>query len=123
RHAVRGACEWPIGNETASDLLESAISLTANRLVRTHPLGPDRMPISMWIRSLCLEELIRVSDHFQNDLMAVVDHLGTQGWEFAGRVEAWDRFLRTRSLNHPLRHETVELYAEALDQTIWEVGL
>ena len=121
RPAVRGACEWPTDEHSAG--LDAAVRLTAARVVRTKPIGEDRIPISLWVRSLCFEELVRVAVHFNNELTQVVDLLGEQGWDFAGRVEAWDRFLRTRSLGYPFSEEMAQLCGSAVSQSTWEVGL
>ena len=71
------------------------VELVSDGLLKTHT-NLSETPIASQIRSLFLDEMLRVSQYTDGDLTTVASHLKNSGWRFAGDGECWDRFLRTR---------------------------
>ena len=74
---------------------QAIVELVSDGLLRTQANSTE-IPLTAQIRSIFLDEMLRISQYTDGDLTTVASHLKNSGWRFAGDGECWDRFLRTR---------------------------
>ena len=79
---------------------QALVELVSDGLLKT-PVNSSEIPLTDQIRSLFLDEMLRVSQFTDGDLTILVSHLKNSGWRFAGDGDSWDRFLRTRHSARP----------------------
>jgi hypothetical protein len=96
-------------------------ALVSDGFVRTDSILPGGLPLAVIVRSLLLEELVRVTPRI-GDLTEVVEALAQNGWRFAGSEESWDRFLRTRVEGYGWDAELPHVLGRAADRQLWEMG-
>jgi hypothetical protein len=81
------------------------------------------MPISILLRSIFLEEMIRISRHAEGELVGVAAAMRKHGWQFAADEEAWDRFLKTRyDQSHVSATNLEDKSLLPLNKSSWEIG-
>jgi enoyl-CoA hydratase/carnithine racemase len=123
--AAPGLVEWEVDDASTSDpdapLLARALGLVADGYLRTSA-SAGGVPLSVHLRSLFLEELLRVAGSAGHDLPQLVEWLKAEGWRFAGDEEAWDRFLKTRQEAYAYDAEIGGLGARPIDRASWEIG-
>ena len=83
-------------NYESSEIINTLVNFVSDGLT-TAPVQVDSPPLAVKIRSLFLDEMLRMTQYADGDLVALVISLQHSGWRFAGNEESWDRFLRTRS--------------------------
>lgn len=124
--AEPGYLEWPGGEpEELAGALPDEILAVMRLLADGVMTTPNRgVPRSVHVRSLFLEELVRIARYVEGDLGAVVDALSAKGWGFAGSDDAWDRFLNTRrdAYRPNLASALAGFGAPELDRANWEIG-
>lgn len=127
--APSGICEW-VGGKTLqaqSAVQESMAYQTlmalCDYLVCTKPSGVEGLPLSIVVRSLVFEELLRCSYYTQRDVTEVVEELGRAGWRLIGAQGFWNRFLATRSIFLPIDAGRCLVGSKKLNQDILDVGL
>lgn len=103
---------WPADMLTVAPLVSDGLMPTPQREV----------PRSVYVRSLFLEELLRIARYMDGDLGTVTDALQAKGWGFAGSDDAWDRFLNTRRDSYRLDAALVGFGSPHLDRANWELG-
>ncbi len=119
--AAAGILEWSIADRKAElpPLVLAVARLVSDGIMQS---PASKVPRSVHIRSLFLEEMIRVARHMDGDLAAAADALHAKGWTFAGSDEAWDRFLHTRRDTYRLLPALGGVGASELDRVNWEIG-
>jgi enoyl-CoA hydratase/carnithine racemase len=123
--AAAGLLEWrPQGEALAAEGAAMAVGVAAlisDGFVRTEAILPGPLPLAVIVRSLLLEELVRIAPR-TGDLAGVVEGLALNGWRFAGSEESWDRFLRTRVEAYGWDAELPHVMGRAADRQLWEMG-
>jgi enoyl-CoA hydratase/carnithine racemase len=114
-----GLLEWDGG--ALSGFFADVARLTAEGVI-TAPAATSGIPLSVFMRSLFLEEMLRISGHLDGNIAAVTEALRANDWHFAGDDDAWDRFLRTRHDVYAFENELVGLGAKPLDRANLEIG-
>lgn len=102
-------------------LFADIVSLTSDGAINAPAAAPG-VPLSVYMRSLFLEEMLRISSHVDGNLAAVTEALRAHDWRFAGDDDAWDRFLRTRHDVYAFEAELLGLGATPLDRVGLEIG-
>lgn len=121
--AKPGLLEWDgaTPEERLSDQVRVIADLAAAGVIRTTEAAPG-LPLSVYVRSLFFEEMLRISRHADGDVANVTEALRDDGWAFAGDDEAWDRFLKTRYDSYSFDAELRGLGAQPLDRANLEIG-
>jgi enoyl-CoA hydratase/carnithine racemase len=127
RDAAGGLLEWSGDlehSETQSP--DPCILGLANYLsdgfVKSKPVGKERVPLSVFLRSLFFEELLRIAPYKDGDFGALIEALSKRGWGFAGHEENWDRFLTTRQDAYSYGDPETMFGAMTMSKVLWELG-
>jgi enoyl-CoA hydratase/carnithine racemase len=72
------------------------LSLVADSVVRSAGVTELGIPISVWLRSKALEEILRLSVLFGKDVDSILKSLGDLGWKSTSEEASWSTFLYTR---------------------------
>lgn len=119
-NAMPGLIEWE-GPEL-SDEIRHLLPLVSDGAIRVGSKSQG-MPLSIFIRSIFLEEMIRISRHAEGELIGVTSAMRRHGWGFAADDEAWDRFLKTRYDQSHVTNKTIEEKPLLpLTKSSWEIG-
>lgn len=121
--AKPGLLEWDgaTPEERLSDGIRVLADLAAEGVIRTSEAAAG-LPLSVYVRSLFFEEMLRICRHVEGDLAKVTEALREDGWAFAGDDEAWDRFLKTRYDAYSFDAELRGLGAQPIDRANLEIG-
>lgn len=117
--AKPGLLEWD--GAPLAPLVRQIAALVSDGFLHTGLAAPG-LPMSVYVRSLFLEEMLRISGHAGGEVTNVTEALRATGWHFAGDDEAWDRFLRTRHDAYSFESDLTGLGAKPIDRANWEVG-
>jgi hypothetical protein len=110
-----------LGGEVLSGRIAEIAALLSEGVIRTTPKVAG-LPLTVYVRSLFFEEMLRISRHYDGDLSKLAESLANAGWGFAGREDAWDTFLRTRADGYEFDRHLADLGAKPFDRTHWEIG-
>jgi hypothetical protein len=106
--AKAGLMEYPGSKYSLSDVAQCIISIVADGLLSID-IASNHPPLTVQIRSLFFDEMLKISQSIDGDLDTVRESLRSSGWHFAGGDESWDRFLRTRQQSRPINGEDRKL--------------
>jgi hypothetical protein len=119
-NAAPGLLEWE-GTELPSEI-KNLLPVISDGAIRVGTKTPG-IPLSIFLRSIFLEEMMRISRHAEGELAGVTVALRKHGWQFAGDEESWDRFLKTRYDQHHISPSSLdEKPILPLTKSSWEIG-
>jgi enoyl-CoA hydratase/carnithine racemase len=123
--AKPGLMEWEIAELSSSPLspqVLTIVGITSGGMIHTRPGRTLPLPLSVHVRSLFFEEMLRVARSVDGDLGLVAEGLKANGWSFAGDEEAWDRFLKARHDAYPYDAELSRFGVRQIERSHWEIG-
>jgi hypothetical protein len=88
---------------------------------RTKGLGLDLMPISVWIRCMCFDELLRMHRLRGIELGQVIGELRQEGWSFLGDETAVETFSNLRLQYLGAAPEEYALAGVAPEKRFWRL--
>ncbi len=98
------------------------VGMTSTGLIRTQPGQEKTLPLSVHMRSLFFEEMLRISRNVEFDVGTVAEGLRANEWSFAGDDDAWDRFLKARHDAYPFDAELLRFGVSPIERSHWEIG-
>ena len=126
----RADCGWAEikmleGAPGPNEALLPLAALISDGIVRSKPVGKGQIRLSTFIRSVFLEEIIRVSRSYSGGLAKALESLAEEGWEFIGEEAAWEPFLRARQSSYvvdagDVRLGSLQIGAEAWKLVLWK---
>lgn len=117
--ATPGLLEWD--GPPLDGLMSEATKLTSDGVIRTQAAAPG-VPLSVYVRSLFFEEMLRIACHCGGNIGSITEALRNHDWHFAGDDDGWDRFLRTRHDVYSFEAELDGLGAKPLERANLEIG-
>lgn len=96
-YSMMGISEWPENSdaEISPNTLELLSNLT-EQTIKTTPISGINIPITIWARSLVLEEMINICEHLTIDILTLLKELEKLNWGFSSSRSSWNRFIQTR---------------------------
>lgn len=121
--AASGWCEFVQINNKAPDQASLALAtVMSNGIIYTRPVGTASLPVSMYVRSLFFEEMLRVAGAHPGGLNVVLDELRATGWGFAATHSSWDYFLIHREGDFSMSPTSLALGGKGLEAFAWQIG-
>jgi hypothetical protein len=110
-------------NAQSDPVISAMSSLLNNQLIFTNPISESKIPVSIWLRSLLIEEVINLSGMSGRELDTTLQVLAEQKWGFIARQEDWGRFLQTRYSSWASLDESDPLIQDfGPSRTSWNIG-
>ncbi len=123
--AKSGYCEY-VGDKQEIEgqpVFSSLCSLLVEGIIATSAISDSKLPVSVWLRSLLIEEIIRLSSFRSKELESTVQLLAESGWGFASKEENWGRFLQTRYSSWASLDETNQYISNfGPSRSSWNIG-
>ncbi len=123
--AKPGLMEWEMREAKGAPLspqVLTIVGITSDGMIHTRPGKGSPLPLSVHVRSLFFEEMLRISRSVDGDLGLVAEALRANGWHFSGDEEAWDRFLKARLDAYPYDTELSRFGVQQIERSHWEIG-
>ncbi len=121
--AASGWCEFVRSNAEEPDASSLALAtLMSNGIIYTRPVGEAHLPVSMFVRSIFFEEMLRIATRHVSGLNELLDELRATGWGFASTQAAWDYFLIHREGDITMQPQDLAIGKRGLASFAWQIG-
>lgn len=106
----------------SDDFVLQLMGIMYDGLISSLKIGEVGLPISMYLKSILIEEIVRISAPYNFDFDRVFEQLATYKWGALSSPNMWEDFLRIRSDNFRYSKQLTQPNGACFNELIWNAS-